>query len=70
MPYLPHLRALARSLLLVAIVLMGASLTRGITAELNSTLGTKWPFSLAHCHVAVLPGCDAPRPSEWHEATR
>ena len=55
---LSRLRALARSLLLIAAALMGASLTRGVTAELNSTLGTVWPFSLAHCYAATLLGCD------------
>ena len=56
--------------LVLAVILGGAVLTRSVTAELNQTVGTVWPFSLAHCHVATTPGCGAQAWPERHEATR
>ena len=48
----------------------GALLTRSVTAELNQTVGTVWPFSLDHCHVSASPGCGPQAWSERREATR
>ncbi|MBV9749552.1 MAG: hypothetical protein JO157_12150 [Acetobacteraceae bacterium] len=56
--------------LAVVIALGGALLTRSVTTELTQTVGMLWPFSLAHCYGPASPGCEAPRSSEWHEATR
>lgn len=67
----PHARAVGRSKMAghgggaplgmiataLAVALAIAPLVRGTTAELTRTLGTAWPFALAHCHVASTPGC-------------
>ena len=62
--------ALARIALAVVIVLGGALLTRSVTTELNQTVGTMWPFSLASCYGPASPGCADGEQSSNHEATR
>ena len=45
------------------LIAMGLSMiVRPVTAELNRTLGTVWPFSLVHCQTKS-PGCNAPCPT-------
>ncbi len=56
--------------LAATVILGGTLLTRSVTTGLNRTLGTVWPFSLAHCYVAASPGCGTQEWSERHEATR
>ena len=40
------------------VVAAGLSMiVRPVTAELNNSLGTVWPFSTVHCDVRSTPGC-------------
>ncbi len=42
-----------------AMVATGLSMiVRPVTAELNNTLGTVWPFSTIHCENHAVPGCE------------
>jgi hypothetical protein len=34
-----------------------STVVRTTTIELTQTLGTVWPFSLAHCHLPLAVGC-------------
>ena len=56
--------------LALAAVLCGAILTRSVTAGLDQTIGTAWPFSLARCTVTATPGCSAQAWPGRHEPTR
>ncbi len=47
---------------LILIVLLAALFIRSVTAGLNRTVGTVWPFSLNHCYGPPSPGC---RSREW-----
>ncbi len=67
-----ELGVLTQIALTVAIALGGASLTRSVTTELNQTVGTVWPFSLAHCYGPATPGCEPQErrsAGEWAEWT-
>ena len=47
------------NLAMCIVVASGLSLiVRPVTAELNATLGTVWPFSTIHCDVRTIPGCE------------
>ncbi len=49
----------------LAVAMLAAPLIRAATAELNQSLGTQFPFSLAHCHVPATPGCDMRAPPRF-----
>ena len=41
------------------LIAMGLSMiVRPVTATLNETLGTVWPFSTVHCDSRTSPGCE------------
>lgn len=40
-----------------AMALLLAPFVRGVTSELNTSLGRVWPFSLNHCISSNTPGC-------------
>jgi len=40
----------------VALVLSPA--VRGVSIELNHSLGRFWPFLHSHCHAGSTPGCE------------
>ncbi len=70
MPRFDDLGVVVQIALAVVIALGGALLARSITTELNQTVGTVWPFSLAHCYGPASPGCDPQSPrsgGEWAE---
>jgi hypothetical protein len=47
------------NLVIGALVASGLSMiVRPVTAELNNTLGTVWPFSTIHCENRAVPGCE------------
>ena len=43
--------------LALGFALIAAPVVRTVTAELDSTVGRAWPFSLARCSPAATPGC-------------
>ncbi len=45
--------------LALAIALVGASVVRTVTSELNDTVARTWPFSMTRCASLVTPGCRA-----------
>ena len=42
----------------LAAAMLVAPIVRHVSAELNQSLGTQFPFSLAHCRTPAMPGCD------------
>ena len=46
------------------LIAVGLSMiVRPLTAGLNRTLGTVWPFSTVHCDSARSPGCEPDGPA-------
>ncbi len=41
----------------VLVALTLALVVRPITADLTTSVGTMWPFSLANCSIRSTPGC-------------
>jgi len=41
-----------------AVALVLAPALRGVSIELNHSLGRLWPFLHSHCHAGDTPGCE------------
>lgn len=46
-----------RTAVALVIGLAFSPVIRGITAELNTTVGRVWPFVMEHCRAQSTPGC-------------
>ena len=46
-----------RTAVALVIGLAFAPVIRGITADLNASMGRVWPFVMEHCRAQSTPGC-------------
>lgn len=53
-----HAGPVAQAALALGFALIAAPVVRGVTGELNDTVGRVWPFSLTRCVSPATPGCD------------
>jgi len=53
----------------LGLALIAAPIVRGLTSELDNTVGRAWPFSMARCSSGATPGChDIPMQSSGDRA--
>ncbi|MGI4955245.1 MAG: hypothetical protein ACRYGM_25845 [Janthinobacterium lividum] len=55
----PARASLLRVAMAFAVALVFAPAVRGVSIELNHSLGRLWPFLHSHCHAGDTPGCEA-----------